>query len=91
MKIAVTGAGGFLGRGVVKNLIERGHDVVATDFRADRIDSRATIVPCDLFALENPYEELGRPDVLLHMAWRDGFSHYSDAHIDDLPRSSGRW
>lgn len=86
MKIAVTGAGGFLGRGVVKSLIERGHDVVATDFRADRIDSRATIVPCDLFALENPYEELGRPDTLLHLAWRDGFSHYSDAHIDDLPR-----
>lgn len=86
MKIAVTGAGGFLGRGVVESLIERGHDVVATDFRVDRIDSRATIVPCDLFVLENPYEELGCPDVLLHMAWRDGFSHYSDAHIDDLPR-----
>lgn len=86
MKIAVTGAGGFLGRGVVESLIERGHDVVATDFRVDRIDSRATIVPCDLFVLENPYEELGCPDVLLHMAWRDGFSHYSDAHIHDLPR-----
>lgn len=86
MKIAVTGAGGYLGRGVVKSLIERGHDVVASDFRSDRIDSRAAAVPCDLFALENPYEELGRPDALLHMAWRDGFSHYSDAHIDDLPR-----
>ena len=86
MKIAVTGADGYLGRGVVKSLIERGHDVVASDFRSDRIDSRAAAVPCDLFALENPYEELGRPDALLHMAWRDCFSHYSDAHIDDLPR-----
>lgn len=24
--------------------------------------------------------------VLLHLAWRDGFVHYSDAHIDDLSK-----
>ena len=24
--------------------------------------------------------------MLLHLAWRDGFVHYSDAHIEDLPK-----
>ena len=86
MKIAVTGAGGYLGRGVVKCLADRGHEVVACGFGAEHVDERAEPVVCDIFALENPHEELGRPDVLLHMAWRDGFSHYSNAHIDDLPK-----
>lgn len=86
MKILVTGAGGYLGRGVVKCLIERGHEVVACGFQADAIDCRATRIACDLFALDNPFDMFGQPEVLLHMAWRDGFSHYSDAHIDDLPK-----
>ena len=36
--------------------------------------------------MEDPYNYFDRPDVLLHLAWRDGFVHYSDAHIDDLPK-----
>ena len=86
MKIAVTGAGGYLGRGVVSTLIERGHEVVACGYGLGGVDERVEAVECDLFSLEDPYEELGRSDALLHMAWRDGFSHYSDAHIDDLPK-----
>ena len=35
--------------------------------------------------MQNPYEQLENPDVLLHLAWRDGFVHYSDAHIEDIP------
>ena len=27
-----------------------------------------------------------KPDVLLHLAWKAGFIHYSDAHIMDLPK-----
>lgn len=30
------------------------------------------------------FEELGSPDVCLHMAWRDGFKHNSDNHMGDL-------
>ena len=86
MKIAVTGAGGYLSRGVVSTLIERGHVVVACGYGLDAVDERAHKVECDLFSLEDPYDKFGRPDVLLHMAWRDGFSHYSDAHINDLPK-----
>lgn len=85
MKILVTGANGYLGQGVVKELLKNGIEVIATDFRANNIDRKAKIVEANLFEIENPYEFFGKPDVVLHMAWRDGFIHYSDKHIKDLP------
>lgn len=86
MKILVTGANGYLGQGIVKSVLESGQDVVAADFSAQNIDDRAKTIACNLFEIENPYQFFGEPDVLLHLAWRDGFVHYSDAHIDDLPK-----
>ena len=85
MKILVTGANGYLGTGIVKAILDRCNEVIAADFRVDRIDERAERVACNLFEIENPYEYFGKPDVLLHLAWRDGFVHYSNAHIEDLP------
>ncbi len=86
MKILVTGANGYLGQGIVKAILEYGNDVIATDFTDTNIDSRATAMLCNLFEIENPYEYFEQPDALLHLAWRDGFVHYSDAHIDDLSK-----
>lgn len=85
MRIAVTGANGYLGQGIVRQLLDDGVEVFAADFAADHIDKRATIYAGNLFELEKPYEALGEPEILLHLAWRDGFRHASDAHIDDLP------
>ena len=85
MKILVTGANGYLGQGIVKEILESGNQVVAADFRTDNVDIRAKAVSCNMFEVDNPYEYFGKPDVLLHLAWRDGFVHYSNAHIDDLP------
>jgi len=86
MKILVTGANGYLGSGIVKHVLDNGNEVVAADFKVDHIDPRAELVECNLFDIDNPYEYFGNPDVLLHLAWRDGFVHYSDAHIEDLPK-----
>lgn len=86
MKILVTGANGYLGSGIVKEILDRGNDVIAADFKTDRVDDRAKKVECNLFDIEDPYNYFDKPDVLLHLAWRDGFVHYSDAHIDDLPK-----
>ena len=86
MKILVTGANGYLGRGIVKAILDKGAEVIATDFSTHLVDERATRRECNLFELQDPYHEFGEPDVLLHLAWRDGFIHYSDAHIDDSPK-----
>lgn len=85
MKILVTGANGYLGSGIVKAILDSGNEVIATDLNIDNIDSRAKKVMCNLFEVEDPFEYFGKPDVLCHLAWRDGFVHYSKAHIDDLP------
>ncbi|PIA86232.1 NAD-dependent epimerase/dehydratase family protein [Streptococcus parauberis] len=85
MKILVTGANGYLGKGVVKVLLDKGFQVIATDFKSNYIDERAEIIESDLFTVENPFSFFGKPDVLIHMAWRDGFVHNSINHINDLP------
>lgn len=84
MKILVTGAGGYLGSGVVKQLLDDGVTVIASDFNVDHVDNRAKIVQCNFFEVDNPYEFFEKPDILLHMAWRDGFIHNSPNHIGDL-------
>ncbi len=86
MKILITGANGCLGQGIVKSVLDSGNEVIAVDFKTDRIDKRASANACNLFEISNPFEYFEKPDVLLHLAWRDGFVHYSDAHIDDLPK-----
>lgn len=84
-KILVTGAGGYIGRHVVKKLLDMGAQVVACDIRGDQIDPRAQVVTTNLF-LGDPeiYTLLGKPDACLHMAWRDGFVHQSHTHMEDL-------
>lgn len=86
MKILVTGANGYLGQGIVRSILNNGHCVVATDFNTQFVDERAERIACNLFEVDNPYSFFGEPDVLLHLAWRDGVVHYSSAHIDDLPK-----
>ena len=86
MKILVTGAGGYLGTGVVRQLCGDGLEVVAASrSNADFIDPRAAVKLCDIFSVEDPFEFFDRPDVILHMAWRNGFVHNDPSHIDDLP------
>lgn len=84
MKILITGASGYLGRGIVDELIGMGHDVTATDIRDCGINKEAKIVVEDLFSIKDPYKYFGEPDVLLHLAWRNGFVHNADTHLADL-------
>lgn len=86
MKILVTGANGYLGTGVVKQLCDDGINVVAACHSStDGVDSRAEIRQCNVFSLTDPYNYFDQPDVLLHMAWRNGFLHNEPSHINDLP------
>ena len=86
MKVLVTGANGYIGRYVVKELLKRGHEVLASDLRYDDIDERAVRIKADLFSgSPDIYKELGSPDVCIHLAWRNGFDHQNFSHIKDLP------
>lgn len=84
-KVLVTGAGGYMGRHVVHALLEKGYEVVASDFSKKGVDERAQFLDEPIFSGEsNIYERVGKPDVLIHLAWRDGFIHNSNAHMQDL-------
>lgn len=85
MKILVTGANGYLGTGVVKQLLDDGVFVIASDLYSTQIDKRAEIIECDFAMIEDPFTYFGQPDVLLHMAWRNGFVHNDPSHLEDLP------
>ena len=72
MKVLVTGANGYIGRHVVKALLDKGVDVIACDIVTDDVNERADRKSLNIFELPegNVFELLGAPDVCLHMAWR---------------------
>ena len=87
MKILVTGANGYIGSHVAKQLLDQGHEVVACDIATQQIDPRANIIQFDIFhgnEKDDMFATLGRPDVCLHLAWRDGFVHNSPRQMQDL-------
>jgi len=85
MKVLITGASGYIGKHVVKAALNQGHEVYVSDFQYKGIDDRAIIVDQPLFdGSKDIFDRLGKPDVLIHLAWRDGFIHNSAAHMKDL-------
>ena len=93
-RVAVTGASGFIGRHVVKSLLKRGADVtVATRNPAQLQDIERAVkaVMFDMSAIgKDIYDQLGRPEILVHLAW-NGLPNYKSLHHfeTELPRQYG--
>lgn len=88
--ILVTGANGYIGQKVVNQLLTLGVNVIAADLVVDGIDPRAERLQVNLF--ENSNEIVNRVDEMdacLHLAWRNGFNHFANSHIGDLPGHFG--
>ena len=83
MLIAVSGATGFIGQHVLRELQPRGVDIIALS-RSPTCDSSpsATVrwMAMDVAnPPSNPFEAMGEPDVLIHLAW-DGLPNYQSHH-----------
>jgi len=79
MKILVTGAGGFVGRQLVSDLVAAGHEVVGLDTHAGGIPSGATVVEGDFGDAKVRAAALGDGcDALVHLATVPGGAAEAD-------------
>lgn len=91
LKIAVTGASGFIGRYVLAELERNQVEVVVVTRDATRLAGLSIagrIIEMDIAASgDDCFDRLGRPDVLIHLAW-DGLPNYKSLHHfeTELPR-----
>lgn len=84
MRVAVTGASGFVGRHVLMELEKRGIQTVATSTAAgERANTPAGSARWLVLDLQHPPQNalaaLGHPDVVIHLAWA-GLPHYQSLH-----------
>lgn len=95
MKILVTGATGFIGNYVVKELLKNNCQVIATSLSEEKAKavswfSQVKYIPFDLKNFDegtNYYSFFGEPDAMIHLAW-EGLPNYQEAfHTqENLPR-----
>lgn len=85
-KVLVTGATGYIGTHVVNSLLDKHAQVIAVSRSAPHPNPAATSLVRDFSDIrQEELVEWGPPDVIIHLAWTDGFKHDSAAHIDNLP------
>jgi len=90
MRVAITGASGFVGQHVLRELQSRDVDIVVTSRASKRPVTGATkaqVVPLNIAQdIPDPFQALGAPDVLIHLAWGGLPNYQSRAHIEiELP------
>ena len=95
MKVLVTGATGFIGNYVVKELLKHNHSVIASSAKAAKAQqaewfSNVNYVLfnfTDFDVAVNYFDFFDRPDLMIHLAW-EGLPNYKSAFHEEinLPR-----
>ena len=92
LKVAVTGASGFIGRHTLAELAKHPVAVTAVTRNGSALEKnhptgKITVVEIDIAeSNSDTYRELGSPDVLIHLAWGGLPNYGSDHHTEsELP------
>ena len=87
-KILITGANGYIGHHVVKELSKNNDlDVVAVDFYNNNLPKNLKYLNVDILneaTNKDLFSILDCPKNVVHLAWQDGFNHYAQSHINNL-------
>ena len=87
VKVAVTGASGFIGRYLLSELTNYPVEITAISRDSSRLSGVDAHIKINQFDLEaqsaDPYSELGSPDVLIHLAWENLNNYRSRQHFED--------
>ena len=85
--VLITGANGYIGKHVVEKALRKGLRVIASDIYLEGVDERSEKTDFPIFSGDpDIYEKLGKPDILIHMAWQDGFQHNAPSHMMNLSK-----
>lgn len=88
MKVVVTGASGFVGKHLIREMLKFGYEVVAVTRQKDTVCEflgLVDIVELDLNYIDvDIYSRLGKPDALIHLAWGSLPNYSSESHLKEL-------
>jgi nucleoside-diphosphate-sugar epimerase len=89
MNIIVTGANGYIGRNVVRGLLDKGHQVTAMLFDGEtphHFLEGASLFYGNIFALsqDKKCDLVKDAECLLHLAWQAGFNHRDPSHLANV-------
>lgn len=90
VKVLVTGANGYLGPRVVEKLLGKNCNVIGVSRSICKSSPASnsqnfSFIQRDIFDPRSDFYKLaGEPDVCVHLAWQDGFSHNSPSHVLNL-------
>lgn len=83
MRVALTGASGFIGQHVLNALLKQNDiEVVAITRNCNKLThvaEKVEVLVMDINTHLNAFQSMGSPDVLIHLAW-DGLPNYKSLH-----------
>ena len=88
MKILVTGATGFIGQHLIRNLLDNGHSITAVARKQEKATNfdwfnDVCFVACDIHKpISNPFEYFGKPEMAIHLAWPNLPNYKAMSHIE---------